>query len=51
MRKAASTISLAMAFSSRSAFIGFSPSRKAAKERKDGTRVDSTGRLTDDFGV
>src|SRR5271165_5791452 len=52
MRKAASTISLAMAFSSISAFFSFSPSRKDAKERKDGTEpVDSTGRLTDDFGI
>jgi hypothetical protein len=52
MRKAASTISLAMAFSSISAFFSFSPSRKDAKERKDGTEaVDSTGRLTDDFVV
>jgi hypothetical protein len=24
---------------------------QVAKERKDGTRVDSTGRLTDDFGI
>src|SRR6202162_6467559 len=52
MRKAASTISLATAFSSISAFVSFSPSRKDAKERKDSPGpVDSTGRLTDDFGV
>jgi hypothetical protein len=45
-------LSLAMTFSSISAFFSFSPSRKDAKERKDGTEaVDSTGRLTDDFVV